>query len=337
MARQLDAKKPTDNGWRDDIQVPFGLRDGLLWGPMEVERGQHCRCHCPGCGSALVARPGNGKHRPHFAHSGSSGSEGCLESSVHRFAKKAVVEATRLWLPAWIGAPGLPNPPEARDDGGVLHWGEAVDWPARECGVRGGQEEVAMDEIRPDVVLDTDEGIVLVEICVTHPVGPDKAATVRARGYRMVEIDLSACPSGLLDVPTAFREWVVNTAPRHWIWEPGAAAEWQRHAEALSERMSRQGVMPVMPCAPASSTIDWDAFRRLFEEREIVPLRRSPIVDDPLIGCWVWLDGHGPAEITERLTRMGGVYRVRLEDGREQIMYLGRHQPPAGKFNGVDQ
>jgi hypothetical protein len=228
----------------------------------------------------------------------------------------------------------MPNPPEARNDSGVLHWGEAVDWPARRSGVRGGREEVAMDDIRPDVILDTGEGMLLVEVCVTHPVGPDKAAKVRARGYRMVEIDLSACPPGLLDVPASFRHWVVNTAPRHWIWEPEAAAEWQCHADVLLERLTPQGPMPSFG---ASSTIDWEAFRRLFEEREIVPLSRSPIVDDPLTGCWVWLNGQGPAGVTERLTRMGGVYRVRLEDGREQIMYLGRHQPPAGKFNGVDQ
>ena len=49
--------------------VPFGLKDGRLYEPLQVERGLACSCTCPGCGARLVAKHApSGKVRPHFAH-----------------------------------------------------------------------------------------------------------------------------------------------------------------------------------------------------------------------------------------------------------------------------
>ncbi|WP_139206055.1 hypothetical protein [Luteibacter sp. 329MFSha] len=222
----------------------------------------------------------------------------------------------------------MPNPPEMLDDDGLLHRGEAVGWPARWFSIGEGRMEVAMDELRPDVVLEGGEGQLLVEVRVTHPVGPDKALTARMRGLRMVELDLSACPPDVLAEPSTFRDWVVEGAPRHWIWEPAAAAAWQGKADALADQLPRH----VLPEVPPAGPMDWEAFRGLFEEREIVPISQPPFIDDPLIGCWVWLDDEGAAEVVQRLTRSGGVYRVRLEDERMCIAYLwcenGEHSLP---------
>lgn len=316
------------------MQVPFGLRDGRLWSPLEVARGVQCGCQCPGCGSVLVARPGTGRRRPHFAHLGEVARTACFESAVHRCAKQVLIDAPRLWLPDWDGAQGMPNPPEVIDDDGDLHRGEVVDWPGRWFAVRKGRTEVAMGELRPDVVLEGGEGHLLVEVRVTHPVGPDKAVTVRRRGFRMVELDLSACPRDGLAEPSTFRDWVLEGAPRHWIWEPEAAAAWQRNADALAEQIACE----VIPLVRTSDPMDWEAFRRLFEVREIVPISRPPVVVDPLVGCWVWLDGEGVAEVVQRLTRSGGVYRVRLEDGRARIVCIDvnscpSHEPGLASFH----
>lgn len=53
----------------NSLQVPFGLRDGRLYEPLQVESGLKCACSCPGCGAPLVARHSpSGKVVSHFAH-----------------------------------------------------------------------------------------------------------------------------------------------------------------------------------------------------------------------------------------------------------------------------
>jgi hypothetical protein len=194
--------------------------------------------------------------------------------------------------------------------------------------VNGGRTEVALGAFRPDVVLRDADGELLVEVCVSHAVGDDKAALLRQLDIRTVEIDLSDCPAGLLATPLAFGKWVCEVAPRHWIWEPDAARQWRENAAALAAELQHFSLFREGdgrgPPFPSTAHMDWNAFRRLFEGREIVPINRPPFIDDPMVGAWIWLRELGAARITAQLTRMGGVYRVRLEGGAERIVYVAR-------------
>ena len=203
----------------------------------------------------------------------------------------------------------------------------------RGCGLAGseygggnGHVEVVIGEIRSDAVVTDASGDLLVEIRVSHLVDEPKATKVRAMNARMIEIDLSTCPVDLMMDAVVFAEWIRFAAPRHWIWEPSAARRWERSRDELEARLS----LPVGTAPRTSGMLSpvsaerWEEIRQQFEENEWIPIGRPPVVDDPLIGCWVWLDRKGEAEIVQRLTRAGGVYRVRLSWGEFRIVYLGR-------------
>lgn len=307
------------------LGIPFGERGGRLLAAASVERGLACGCVCPGCGASLVARQG-AKRRAHFAHHSGDEGGGCFESAVHRYAKQVVAESCSLRLPGWNGQANMPNPPTASDREGVLRYGEAVDWPAVNTAVGNGHVEVVIGEIRSDAVVTDPSGDLLVEIRVSHLVDEAKATKVRAMNARMIEIDLSTCPVDLMMDAVLFAEWIRFAAPRHWIWEPSAARCWERSRDELEARLS----LPVGTAPRTSGMLSpvsperWEEIRQQFGENEWIPIGRPPVVDDPLIGCWVWLDGKGEAEIVQRLTRAGGVYRVRLSWGEFRIVYLGR-------------
>ena len=50
---------------RNGLRVPFGLRDGRVWAPREVEPGLACRCVCPACQQPLVAKVDRPAFRRH--------------------------------------------------------------------------------------------------------------------------------------------------------------------------------------------------------------------------------------------------------------------------------
>jgi hypothetical protein len=51
----------------DSTQTGFGLRNGRMYAPADVDAGLACGCNCVGCGAILVAKKGT-KKRWHFAH-----------------------------------------------------------------------------------------------------------------------------------------------------------------------------------------------------------------------------------------------------------------------------
>lgn len=331
------ARHPSgDAGWQA-IGIPFGLRDGGMWAPLDVPRGQVCGCQCPGCGAFLNAKHGNGGRRPHFAHLGTTQGASCAETALHRYAKQVLAETSALQLPAWTGAGDRPNPPEARDHHGELRWGAAVEWPGRITPIWDGQLEVDCGPFRPDVTVEDSDGRLWVEVRVTHEVGSQKTEEVRQVDGRMIEIDLSNTPGHFMDTPEAFKQWVLYDAPRHWVWLPEAAKAWEASnrqllADLQAGRESKRSAVPLQAVPP----MDWEALRVLFAERELIPINQPPVVNDDWVGAWVWLDDLGLAEIQSRLVRGAAVYRVRLEHGAERNVYLGGRSPmrhPHGLFN----
>jgi hypothetical protein len=51
----------------DSTQTGFGLRNGRMYAPADVDAGLACGCSCVGCGAILVAKKGT-KKRWHSAH-----------------------------------------------------------------------------------------------------------------------------------------------------------------------------------------------------------------------------------------------------------------------------
>lgn len=132
------------------FQVPFGLRDGRLFEPLEVERGKACGCTCPGCGAALIAKHAPaGKVAPHFAHASGEGCSTGLESALHLAAKQLIADRKELYLPRLeprVVKPGFNGRPVERRK--LLR-------PETLAVLIDVRLEESMGSIRPDLVVAT--------------------------------------------------------------------------------------------------------------------------------------------------------------------------------------
>ena len=153
----------------------------------DVASGLACGCFCPGCGSPLVARQGSRAWS--FAHHGSKGNTGCLETAIHLAAKQALFDAGAIVVPGYTLAVSA----QSTDD--RVHRVERELAAERRIRFDRVALEVAFGEIRPDAVGYRGTRQLLVEIFVTHKVDRDKLTKLAELGMPALEIDLSDLPT----------------------------------------------------------------------------------------------------------------------------------------------
>lgn len=235
--------------------LPFGLRAGRMFRPSEVATGLACQCHCPSCGGKLVAKNAGTTRRHHFAHHRGDGScSSGRETAIHKAAKQVLADRKYLYVPAWDGARGMPNPPCRVDGSGFLRSDGTVTVPASRIEFWKVELERSIADCRPDATAhatsiceENRQPPLLIEIRVTHKVSDEKAARIRAAGqYRMVEIDLSKLTDADLDDPVSF-EWLVlgDAGNKRWVCHPEAERQW--HAAAAAAELKRDLAMETDP------------------------------------------------------------------------------------------
>lgn len=185
----------------------FGLNEfNQLLHVSEVERGLACQCRCVQCHEPLMARQGQVRGH-HFAHA--SPREACEsnhETLLHWYAKRLIVEARGLVVPmtpavaAFLGV-------SAADAVDLLF---ATD---------DAQEEVHLGDIRPDVLVTSNDGVlVAIEVAYSSFCDVVKATAFAAKGLPALEIDLSAFTPDAFD-PALVREAVIAAvAGKRWVW-----------------------------------------------------------------------------------------------------------------------
>jgi hypothetical protein len=203
-----------------EIKIPFGrAADGRMVSVDAVPRGLDCNCVCASCGARLVARKGE-VNQHHFAHHIET--ENCVaarESSIHKFAKQVICEALELRLPDNL-------------DLGPIQNAKSEQW---------------LDGIRPDVLVEYDEPVA-IEIFVTNSVDSDKLKKITLRKLATLEIDLSSYRN-VDKTGTEWRDLVLRTAPRFWLFQPTILREmmerFAREAEerAVQEEAERQAII----------------------------------------------------------------------------------------------
>lgn len=173
--------------------MKFALKDGKYVNIKDVERGLKCGCICPVCGKPLIARKGDILSHT-FAHT--SDSKCCLhtnsESALHWNIKENFINYigkeltlsrgdfetvvskklgySSLWLVEKLQDRGL-KPLVVRVNNVLL--------------------EKSYGSIRPDVVLQTDKGDILIEIAVHHYMGKEKKEKLKELGLPCVEIGIT--------------------------------------------------------------------------------------------------------------------------------------------------
>lgn len=195
---------PHDNS---KLRVPFGLRDGRLYAPGDVENGLACGCICPGCKSQLVANhPTRGK-RDYFSHHHKDNCLGGYETAVHLMAKQIIEDAGWVTLPEQRVEVHIPMPLGAPLSG-------TASYPCHQSKFTAVEQEVSEGALRPDLTATLRNGATLfIEIYVTHEVEERKAKALD----NLMEIDLSHLPLETATDPEALSQAVLETAPRKWF------------------------------------------------------------------------------------------------------------------------
>jgi len=215
------------------LHVPFGLRDGLLYEPLQVESGLKCGCTCPGCGARLVARHSpSGRVASNFAHYAGADCATGFETAVHLAAKQLIASRLELFLPevlALAPKPGLIG--EAFKRQKLLSPG----------GVRtllGVRVEESLGRIRPDLIVAIGQQHVLVEIAVTNFVDDVKLTRIQELGLAAVEIDVSALRE--MSFATLENALFTDAQNSRWVWHPERELERARLQALVDEDLARE-------------------------------------------------------------------------------------------------
>ncbi len=167
------------------VQVPFGLRAGRLYEPLQVPLGLACGCVCPGCGDALVAKHAPaGKVRPHFAHTAQSSCAGGLESAIHLAVKQLIEDRRELYMPALVDEVSAMGALRHRTRTGTAR-------PGGLTSLTEVRQEQPVGAIRPDLLVHTGNEQVMVEVAFTHFVDVNKLDLIRRLNIPALEVDVS--------------------------------------------------------------------------------------------------------------------------------------------------
>lgn len=214
------------------FQVPFGLRGGRLFEPLQVERGKACGCTCPGCGAALIAKHAPaGRVSPHFAHASGEGCSTGLESALHLAAKQLIAERRELYLP--------PLEPKVVKEGfdGRLFERKTLLRVGGVAPLSAVRLEESQGSFRPDLIAAAPDIEVVVEIARTSFITPEKLEKIKAHGKATVEFDISHLPHlGFQDLEAVL--FTPSTAAA-WAWHPDEAAEVSKLRKLVDAEMAQ--------------------------------------------------------------------------------------------------
>lgn len=209
------------------VKLPFGLLDGMLVHISCVERGLKCLCHCPGCNARLVAKKGEiAQH--HFAHSTETDCTYRPETALHNYAKQLISQQHTFHLPTL-------NVVIQRKELG-MRFQEAVEGAT--VSIRRAVQEHRYHDVVPDVQLETDSGLVFVEVAVTHFVDHEKRKKLALAVIPTVEIDLSSIP---LDAHIQLMDQAIlhDESRRKWAFHPREAELRGRLEQQLRTALDR--------------------------------------------------------------------------------------------------
>ncbi len=225
--RKLHPK--TDSG-----KVPFGLKDGVMYEPMQVENGSACGCICPSCKAPLEAVANKTDKIylvvRHFRHAKNKDCANGRETSIHLAAKQLIEEHRKIFLPA-IEAK-IETIVDAR---GVSHQSSNI---LRQEGIFKLQSvrlEESVGDFKPDLIaIDENGAELLIEIAVTSPVDEDKLGKIKKYGQPLVEVNASEVPIDNFEQLAQLLFEPVDVTKFEWKYHPDKAREELRLAEELN-------------------------------------------------------------------------------------------------------
>lgn len=195
------------------MNIPFGLKKGLLFEPRQVPLGKSCGCVCPSCNKPLVSKHAiKGGVRPHFSHQTKIGCEYGKESAIHLAAKQLISEHLKVFLPELIVKSN------AIDALGKEHFLEKKLLSGGTRNLLSVRVEKSLTDFRPDIIATTmNSKELVIEIAFTHYVDEVKLNKIENKGIRAIEIDVSTLTllnfdslAKLLFEPSNYVRWIFH-------------------------------------------------------------------------------------------------------------------------------
>lgn len=168
----LDTKKSSN--------IPFGLKNGILYEVSQVERGKACNCICPSCKKPLIAKKGD-ERKKHFTHDSNHSCETGKETAIHLAAKQIISETKMVYLPS------------IEIDGSLKKYGIVTfDKIILEKAIPNLKEQmIVIPDITATINRENDAVNLYIEIAVTHFSEEKKIDILKSNKFSAIEIDLS--------------------------------------------------------------------------------------------------------------------------------------------------
>lgn len=176
-----------NNSSRNQVKLPFGLRNGVLIHISEVPSGLACGCYCAACKVRLEAKKGT-KNAHHFAHYQAEQCEYAIETALHLAAKKVLEQSAQLTLPELTIHEQVYGETCGQS---ITKSGSASVCEAHVVLIEDVVLEKPLNNIIPDVIATIDGNPLIIEIGVTHFVDQRKENKIHNLKISSIEIDLS--------------------------------------------------------------------------------------------------------------------------------------------------
>lgn len=214
-----------------EIQIQYGLRNGILVDINDIqknENGKNCNCVCPLCRTSLQARIGT-KRRRYFAHNNSDCKpEKVQQTIIHLLAKEVLQAYKKIMLPECY---------TDQDDTNYFGSNKAYTLQIQRSIVASKETKLTFDnvylekkfdDIVPDVIIENNEKILIVEIYVTHKVDEEKKNKIKRMDINALEIDLSDLRGEKLNREEIAKRVIESVDNKIWINNVQANKEFEK-------------------------------------------------------------------------------------------------------------
>lgn len=190
-----------------NIKQPYGLKNGEIVSIDDIESGIACNCTCPACKEPLIAKKGSEKQH-HFAHYDSEDCGKGLETIIHKLSKELFLKSKSF------------TTPELK-----LQNSDIVIFAPTQIPIDNVKLEHRLDDIIPDIIIESKGKELLVEITVSHALCFPKTRTIEEKGISTIEINAKDLFEQLYHKRdffiknTSFRDELINgTNYKRWIY-----------------------------------------------------------------------------------------------------------------------
>lgn len=209
----------------------------------EVVKGKDCECVCVACKEPLIARKGK-KRAHHFAHFKDSDCKNAPETALHLLAKEIIAASRLIKIPQdnSIPVPALNTRIQIEKDKRIVTNGVVkIDkvFVERE-GIRNG--------FIPDIVIQSGNKFLIVEVCVTNPINEEKYIKIRQNNEHTIEINLSE-DDALKSYKELEYKLLEDIACKKWIYHPmqkeidGLVKSYYENHQILQRRIAKRELL----------------------------------------------------------------------------------------------